>query len=329
MKRIISLFITAVILTLPSFGQENIEKLKKLETLEQQSEKINPPDTLALEEAETAVADEEVTVNDTSVLRLGDDVLVIEDTGNETVIRIGKKGIRINDDDGNRGYNDEDFSDFRYRSGRGERFSGHLSGIEMGFNGYLTSFWGTALEPEDSYFDLNSSKSTVFNIIAPSVSLGITKRFGLVTSLGLNFNNYRFDGNNSISVDAGGVIIPEIPLSVEYEKSKLATVYAVLPVILEGQIPVSHNSSINIGAGVIGAVKLGSHTKVVYYDDGKEKVKNRDDFSLNLLRYGVTVRAGYEMVQVYGTCYLSPMFEQGKAPELYPFEVGISLTFND
>jgi hypothetical protein len=95
------------------------------------------------------------------------------------------------------------------------------------------------------------------------------------------------------------------------------------------QIPVSHGSTINLGAGVTGAVKLGSHTKVVYHNDGKQKDKNRDDFNLNALRYGVTARAGYEMVQVYGTCWLSPMFEKGKGPVLYPFEIGLALTIND
>jgi hypothetical protein len=99
--------------------------------------------------------------------------------------------------------------------------------------------------------------------------------------------------------------------------------------MLEVQIPVSYSSTINLGAGVTGAVKLGSHTKVVYHDDGKQKDKNRDDFNLNLLRYGVTARAGYEMVQVYGTCWLSPMFEKGRGPELYPFEIGLALTIND
>ena len=88
-------------------------------------------------------------------------------------------------------------------------------------------------------------------------------------------------------------------------------------------------NTINLGAGVIGAVKLGSHTKIVYNTDGKEKEKRRDDFSLNVLRYGVTGRVGYESVQIYGTCYLSPMFENGKGPELYPFEIGIAFTMND
>jgi hypothetical protein len=35
------------------------------------------------------------------------------------------------------------------------------------------------------------------------------------------------------------------------------------------------------------------------------------------------------MFQAYGTYYLSKMFEDGKGPELFPFEVGIALTFNN
>ncbi len=330
MKRIISLIVTAAVLCLPAAGQENTERLKKLENLEENARLVTPPDTLILDEEDAVIADELAEVNDSSVIKLGDNVLVIEDTDDETVIRIGKKSVRITDEGENEGRGNEDSSDYNYMSHNDDAFRGHLGGFELGLNSYLTGFRSTSLESEDSYLDLNSSKAIAFNMISPGVSLGITKRFGLVASLGLNFNNYRFSGNNSVSVDEGGIVEPVYPpLSVRYEKSKLATLYAVLPVILEGQIPVSHSSSVNIGVGVIGAVKLGSHTKVVYFEDGKQKVKNRDDFSLNLLRYGVTARLGYEMLQVYGTSYLSPMFEKGKGPELYPFEVGIALTFND
>lgn len=49
--------------------------------------------------------------------------------------------------------------------------------------------------------------------------------------------------------------------------------------------------------------------------------------SLNMLRYGTTVRAGYSTLQLYGTYYFTPLFKTGKGPELYPFEVGVSFSF--
>jgi len=95
------------------------------------------------------------------------------------------------------------------------------------------------------------------------------------------------------------------------------------------QIP-TDKSSLNIAAGPIGAIKLGSHTKMVF--DDRHKVKGKGDFSLNLLRIGATLRTGYKNFNLYGTYYLSPLFQSGKGPggyDLYPIEVGVALTFND
>jgi hypothetical protein len=345
-------------------AQEKEEKLKELEKLEAETGKITPPDTLKAktdiiaaeadtlrqeaeplpgeegnlptDEAEEIVGEEENADlpdegEDTAGITIGE-MVTVEDMGDETVIHIGKKTVRIVTDGEiteMQAEDDENYEEEDYRLAR-RFFEGHLGGIEFGFNGYSTGQWGRNPVMAESYLDLNTAKSTNFNIISPPVSLGLSRHFGIVSALGVSFNNYRFDGNNSVISGDGGILEPYYPADgINYEKSKLATVYGVLPVMLEVQIPVTHRSTLNIGAGVIGAVKLGSHTKVVYYSDGKQKDKNHDDFSLNVLRYGVTARAGYEMVQVYGTCYLSQMFEKGKGPELYPFEVGLAMTFND
>ncbi len=335
MKRILISSALIVSMLLPAVAQEKEQKLKELEQLEQQTERTTPPDTLvaleedleamdALEEDQAAMAEEE---GETSRVKIGE-IVTIEDTDDETVIRIGKKAVKVTSDDENTEIRIEE--DLTYSGHSRKRFRGHLGGPELGLNSFSTGKWLNNDVPLEGYLDLNTAKSTCFNFVFPPVSLGFTSHFGIVTGLGINFNNYRFDGNNTIVVDGEGNVTPAWPADpIQYEKSKLATVYGFIPVMLEVQIPVSHESAINLGAGVIGAVKLGSHTKVVYRDDGKQKDKNRDDFNLNVLRYGVTARAGYEMFQVYGTCYLSPMFEKDKGPELYPFEIGIALTFND
>ncbi|MEZ4996239.1 MAG: outer membrane beta-barrel protein [Bacteroidales bacterium] len=340
MKRILISSVLIVSMLIPSMAQEKEQKLKELEQLEQQTVKTTPPDTLVAMEEELMTAEEEMLAeeeilaeeaDEKSHVRIGE-LMTIEETDDETIIRVSKKGLRVVEENfGNDMPGDEqDNEGVRYTGKTRRRFQGHLGGPEFGFNGYSTGKWLNNDSPLEGYLDLNTAKSTSFNFVFPPVNIGFARHFGIVTALGINFNNYRFDGNNTIVVDGEGNITPAYPAEpIEYEKSKLATVYGFIPVMLELQIPVSHGSAINLGAGVVGAVKLGSHTKVVYHDDGKQKEKNRDDFNLNVLRYGVTARAGYEMVQVYGTCYLSPMFEKGKGPELYPFEIGIALTFND
>ncbi len=329
MKRILLTLTVILALVIPAQAQEKEkeEKLNQLEKLEQQAETATLPDTAVLEEEiaiMTEIEDPDPEMSE------AEEIIDLEDTGDETVIRIGNKAVKIISEDPDTKIVFENCEETNKTKSPGRRFKGHLGGFEFGYNNYSTDKWGQNSYPVDGYLDLNTAKSTSFNFIMPAVNLGISRHFGLVTALGLNFNNYRFEGNNSIAVDGGGIVTPVYPPEgIQYDKSKLATVYGVLPVILEAQIPVSYSNTINLGAGVIGAVKLGSHTKVVYYDDGKQKDKNRSDFNLNVLRWGVTARAGYEMVQVYGTCYLSQMFEKGKGPELYPFEVGVALTFND
>lgn len=330
MKRILISTVLIVAFILPSVAQEKEQKLKELEMLEEQTEEVTPPDTLTTVEMEVDTIIEDVW-DDTSRIKIGD-IVTVEDTDDETVIRIGKKAVKILEQGDNtevRIFEDE-FEESDDPAERRKSFDGHLGGIEIGYNNFTSGKWLSNETPVEGWLDLNTAKSTSFNIIFPPVSLGFTRHFGLVTALGVNFNNYRFDGNNSIVVNGEGIVTPSYPADpIRFDKSKLATVYGILPVMLEVQIPVSYSSTINLGAGVTGAVKLGSHTKVVYHDDGKQKDKNRDDFNLNVLRYGVTARAGYEMVQVYGTCWLSPMFEKGRGPELYPFEIGLALTIND
>jgi hypothetical protein len=318
MKRSICLII-AILLTLSAMSQE--DNLKQLENLENKT--VTGSDSLHKTITGTHHK------KDTVAIEVGDEIFSVREVGDETRIRLGKKEYRVVEDDNG-------VKVFRSSSSRShkppkDRFKGHIGGFELGLDNLMTSSWSTSLEPKDSYLNLNTAKSYTFSFSLPCLNVGFTRHFGMATTLGINFNKYRFDGNNSIIKGENGVIEPLYPTQgITYSKSKLATTYATLPVILETQIPLSNpRRTINIGAGVIGAAKLGSHTKVVYQDDGKQRTKNKDDFSLNTFRCGATARIGYEFFQIYGTRYFTPMFVKGKGPELYPFEVGIAFTFNN
>jgi uncharacterized protein YdeI (BOF family) len=326
MKKLIFV-ISAALIALPVLCQE--EKLQKLENLENKNVTKTETETKTQTKTETEKKTDTSVKQDTVIVEVGDEIFSVKEMGDETRIKIGKKEFRVvENNDGvvvfkstNKDSNKRNY----------ERFKGHLGGLELGFDGYLSDFWSTSLQPEDNYLALNTAKSYNWSFLLPCVNIGFTRHFGIAATLGIEWNKYRFDGNNSIAKDDYGVIGPTYPPEgIVYSKSKLVTTYATLPIILEAQIPLydSHRT-INIGAGVIGAAKLGSHTKVVYDTGGKEKEKHKDDFSLNTFRWGATGRIGYEFFQVYGTCYFTQLFESGKGPELYPFEVGIAFTFND
>jgi len=268
---------------------------------------------------------------------IGNDEVNIEQSDSSLNLKTGNHGLSIleslegpklsfkkySDND----YLDEEDRDNRHARRRG-RFRGHWTGIELGFNNYATSANSMVLPSDIDYMTLHSSKSTNFNINFTQLSLGLTRHIGFVTGLGLNWNNYRFDGNNNIIKGDNGVI-QEFDPGNNLEKSKLATLFLTLPFMLEFQVPVNSNH-LTIGAGPIGAIKLGSHTKMVF-EDG-HTIKSWGDFSLNMLRCGATARVGYGNFMIYGTYYKTPLFQIGKGPggvDLYPFEIGIALTFND
>jgi hypothetical protein len=279
-----------------------------------------------------------VKTDENTRITIGKDLLKVEENDSSVNVRIKNRGINILESleggpkfkferySGNYNWNNDDADNDHAR--RRNRFRGHWSGIEFGFNNFLTSDKSIVMPDDINYMTLHSSKSSNFNINFSQLSLGLTRHVGFVTGLGLNWNNYRFDGNNNITKGDNGVIEVLDP-GADLEKSKLTTLYLTLPFMLELQLPV-HNNNLSIAAGPIGAVKIGSHSKMVFQDG--QKIKSNGDFSLNILRYGATARAGYGNFQLYGTYYMTPLFQTGKGPggyELYPFEIGIAFTFND
>jgi hypothetical protein len=319
MKRFgIILFLTALLIQ--GYSQEGISKEKQVK---------ETTDTLLKSDAESP----EMLASDNS--KTGE-------SRESMRIRIGNRGMEIlerlegghkirfesypeNDD---LYYRDQD-SDGKEKKHRSyHHFRGHWTGVEFGFNNFMTAGYSMVLPNSIGYMELNSGKSNCFNFNFAQQSLGITRHFGFVTGLGLNWNNYRFDGNNNIEKNGNGEIVEYIPTST-LEKSKLSTLYLTVPLLLELQIP-TEDHHLNISAGVIGAVKLGSHTRMDFKNG--DKIKSDEDLSLNLLRYGPTARVGFRNFSLYATYYMTPLFKEGKGPggyDIYPFEVGCAFTFNN
>lgn len=283
------------------------------------------------------------TIDNTKVV-IGRDLIVVEDHQDTVDVKVGDKGITILESlEGNGGmtvrkydnrrehpqdFNEWNSDDDRNSERRARKFKGHWTGVELGFNNYLSSEKDMVLPADIDYMTLHSGKSVNFNVNFAQLSLGLTRHIGFVTGLGVNWNNYKFDGNNNILKGENGIIEVLTPTG-NLEKSKLATVYLTLPFMLELQLPVN-NGHLNLAGGPIGAVKVSSHNKMVF--ESGQKLKSNGDFSLNILRYGATARAGYNNFQIYGTYYMTPLFRSGKGPggyDLYPFEIGMAFTFND
>lgn len=285
------------------------------------------------DEVNVKVLDKEVVKvienGDTTYVKIGNKgVLQVTDQPDSTSIRVGNKEIRIveNNDDTDikiRHVEDDDY-DVHITN---PKFRGHWAGFEWGINNFVDDDFTLSRTEEDQFLDLNTGRSWVANINFAQYSLGFgTSHIGMVTGIGLEFNNYFFDNKNSI-VEYNDYVV-DSALSGNVAKSKLATTYLRIPLIFEVQFPNAIRSKrIFLSAGIIAGLKLGSHTKVVYKDNGKNKDKNRDDFNINPFRYGITARAGFGNLSVFGDYYFASMFVEDKGPALHPFSLGLSFTF--
>ncbi|RUT78812.1 outer membrane beta-barrel protein [Ancylomarina longa] len=210
-------------------------------------------------------------------------------------------------------------------------FRGHWAGFEMGINGLAEENYSGYISDLNGFIDLNLAKSIAVNLNFLQYDISLQKErntIGLVTGLGLEWNNYRFDSDMTLEKDISGKIQP-VGFNPEWniKKSKLTSIYLTVPLLLEFQIPVKYNTRrVHLAAGVVGGLRLGTHSKIKYKFKGNtHKDKDHDDFNLKTLRYGAQVRLGYRSLNLFGTYGLTNLFEKNKGPEMVPYTVGITL----
>ncbi|NOQ26965.1 MAG: outer membrane beta-barrel protein [Bacteroidales bacterium] len=260
--------------------------------------------------------------DDTTNIRFKKKTVKIYEDNGETQIFVKKHKKYDNDNDWDWFWDDED------------DFTGSWSSFSMGLSNFVDKDFSISREPADQFMDLNTGKSWSMNVNFAQYSINfINEQFGLVTGLGLEWNYYRFDNNNSIQKNPTTGEIEMKDLAVEKPdwdiiESKMSTTFATLPILLEIHSSSSQNKGVVFAAGAIGGVKLGSNTKIVYKEnDNKNKARIRDDYNISPFRYGVHARLGVGNWLVYGTYYFTPIFEKNKGPELYPISVGFALSF--
>jgi hypothetical protein len=220
------------------------------------------------------------------------------------------------------------------KSKKKKKFKGNWAGLEFGVNGYLNNNFGLDIPAEYSYMELNYPKSINFNLNFFQQSIPIFgHKFGMVTGMGIQWYNYRFYNNATVLSPDSATLFGYIDNTKgrSYSKSKLTSSYLVVPLLFEFQTNRHHKSnSFHISTGVIGGIRLATHTKQVYSFDGsgKNKPKVRDEFFMQPFRLDATLRIGWGPLNLYGNYSITPMFRNNKGPELYPFSVGFILPFS-
>jgi hypothetical protein len=151
----------------------------------------------------------------------------------------------------------------------------------------------------------------------------LKSRFSFVPGIGFSLERWKFkDGRILAYNDAsvGTELALWAPNRLGYtsgvRKSQLITNYFEIPVELCYRTrPEDPARSFKIAIGGRIGYLFDSFSKVKYKDDGQVKhIKDKQDFELTKIRYGLTGRIGVGNVSLFGYYNLNSLFESGKGP---------------
>lgn len=229
-------------------------------------------------------------------------------------------------------WSDNDWNNHDHQKWHGRR-TYHSFNIDLGTNNYLSNGkfpdqtnelytvrpWGSW------YVGLNSVQRT-----------RIANKFFIEWAGGISWYNFKFQNDRTMMTkDNTGVIFSEDPRDVDFTKSKLTATYlnaSIVPLIdfsgnrrrstlLEG-----HGSdSFRFGVGPYVGYRIDSYSKQVYKDEGdKRKNRERDNFYLNNMRYGLRGQIGFNDIDLFVNYDMNDLFTEGKGPQLNAFSFGIT-----
>ena len=240
--------------------------------------------------------------------------------GDTTFVRIGKWKFKIDADPetANAGVCiDNDVDDCTPKN-----FETRWGMLDLGLNNWMND---GALQIPSPYsnMELNMAKSVnvQIHILRQRLNL-ISNHVNLEWGVTLDVNNFRFANDFKITPKMDSLTLTGADHALS--KNKLVADYASVPFLLQFESnPSRPKHSFHLGVGGVGAYLISAHTKQRSEEDGK--VKQRDDFSLNPIRYGTVVRIGYGWFNLYAQYNLSPAFSDGKGPLVNTAEAGITL----
>lgn len=203
-------------------------------------------------------------------------------------------------------------------------FKGTWTGIELGINNYLNNNHSLTIPSDAKLIDLKTFNSWEFNWNIFKKSYGIYKdKLGIVTGLGLAFNNYSFSKQVIFQKDFTPIKFT-LDTTDNLKKNKLAITYLTIPIILEYRVPLC-KSTLHFSAGVIGSIKLKSKIKQI--DKQDNKFVFRDNYHLSPYKLEGTLRIGYGHFILFTNYSFTALFKTNQGPELYPFSFGFGFTF--
>lgn len=195
-----------------------------------------------------------------------------------------------------------------------EKKSFMMSEIHIGFNNYLNAKDKIA---SGMPYSLKSTLGSISFTRFAKTRIFKAKHMFLKYGLSITSNNYKYVNNYILTQSNNTTLL--IESENELTKSKLATLFIDVPLLL--QLDLSSNkkeeNGFNIAVGAFAGCMLRAKTKVISLDanDNSQKEKQKGEFNINKIRYGVQAQFGVMGFNFYGKYHLSTLFESNLGPE--------------
>ena len=246
--------------------------------------------------------------------------ITVDNGGDTTRIKLGKKTIVIiEDDDEERGDDDE----------RGDRTrEGHWAGFGINTNGFLNADGKIATGDAAGFLELDHARSIGFNFNLVEKRFPIFREYvGLTTGLGIQWNRFALKNNVDVMVSADSTYGVE-NTTVDYKENVLRSTYLQIPLLLEITTNKDNDKAWHISAGVVGGIRIGSSLKTKWEDAGKtNKDRVKSNYNLNPFEAHATAIVGYGDISLYVNYGLTQVFEKDKGPNYAPVSAGILVNF--
>lgn len=206
----------------------------------------------------------------------------------------------------------------------------HWRGLEIGLNGYSTSKnFEVNNDPNNLFLELDYAKSFMINLNIAEFNQKLgTEHFRFMTGLGLRFNRYAFKSTSSTLTYNDTTIFSVTDSTKSFDKNFLNTTYISVPAYFTFMPGKDPHKSFHISVGAVVSYRIGSRVKQKYsINDQKKKDINRGHYHISPFLVDASVRLGVGDLAVFANYALTPLFENNKGPEYYPFSAGVSLNF--
>ena len=287
------------------------------------------------ETAKVSVADT-VIVNDTTKHNVEIDKVEAE-TSESTIqhednvidttrFKVGSTEVLILEDRSAKSKDKYEWTESGYKKKR-SKFKGHVQSCYMGKSLFATKSLSFSLPDTAKFLELDELNSIEYGLNLFQINIPLVPRhLGVVSGLGIKWSSFVFENSYTKLDNTKPVLDYSLDSAGNWYVSKLNIWTLTLPVMLEFQTRLG-GKDFWVAGGAYGSLRSLSKNKL----KSKEKVKKfveAKDYHINPLHYGLMAYVGYSNFGIYATYSLSQLFKKDEGPEIYPFSIGIILTFH-